>query len=63
MAKARAPISSRSLVRDERGSFQTEYTIVLVLVAIVVVGALATLGVPLVLYHRSVQAAVTAPVP
>ena len=63
MAKARAPISPRSLARDQRGSFQTEYTIVLVLVAIAVVAALATLGVPLVLYHRSIQSAVTAPVP
>ena len=64
--KSRAPRPPRrplAVLADDRGSYQTEYTVVLVAVAIAVGLALAALGVPLVLFHRSVLTAVTSPVP
>jgi Flp pilus assembly pilin Flp len=53
----------RALLRDTRGAFQVEYTIVLVLVALVAAVALAGLAVPLIQYYRSQQTAITSPIP
>lgn len=60
-ATARGIISR--LVSDERGSVQTEYTIVLVLVALVAAVAVGALSWPLLQYHRSLTDQVTSPVP
>jgi len=46
--------SGRDLGSDQRGVYQTEYTVVLVLVALAVVSALALLAVPIVEYHDAV---------
>ena len=51
------------LVSDEHGSVQTEYTIVLVLVALVAAVAVGALSWPLLQYHRSLTDQVTSPVP
>jgi len=51
------------LVADERGVVQTEYTIVLVLVAIIAALAVGALSWPLLQYHRSITDQVTSPVP
>lgn len=51
------------VVRDERGSVQTEYTIVLVLVALVAAVTVGALSWPLLQYHRSITDQVTSPVP
>ena len=61
--KARGVIAPRRLASDERGSVQTEYTIVLVLVAIVAAVAVGALSWPLLQYHRSITDQVTSPVP
>lgn len=55
--------NERSLVVDERGAYQTEYTIVLVLVALVAAVAIATLTMPLITLAISLQEAITFPVP
>jgi Flp pilus assembly pilin Flp len=51
----------RSLARDQRGAVYAEYTIVLVLVALVMSVALAALGVPFIHYFRSVQTMIFSP--
>jgi Flp pilus assembly pilin Flp len=53
----------RSLWHDTRGVYQTEYTIVLVLVAILGAVAIATLSVPLIQYHKSILTMIVSPVP
>ena len=62
-ALRRAVRSLAQLVADERGVVQTEYTIVLVLVAIVAALAVGALSWPLLQYHRSITDQVTSPVP
>ena len=62
-ALRRAVRSLAQLVADERGVAQTEYTIVLVLVAIVAALAVGALSWPLLQYHRSITDQVTSPVP
>lgn len=52
-----------TLVQDESGAYQVEYLVVLILVALVTSIALATVAMPLVLYHESVRESVTATVP
>lgn len=47
------PTSRRALL-DSRGVYQTEYTLVLVLVALVAAVAIAMLSAPLVEYHDAV---------
>ena len=59
----RAVRSLAQLVADERGVVQTEYTIVLVLVAIVAALTVGALSWPLLQYHRSITDQVTSPVP
>ncbi|MDQ3036807.1 MAG: hypothetical protein M3Y87_30720 [Myxococcota bacterium] len=61
--KTRSPGPERSLRADERGSYQLEYLVILVLVALVTAIAIATVAVPLVLYHADVREAVTSTVP
>jgi Flp pilus assembly pilin Flp len=53
----------RDLVSDERGAYQVEYTIVLVLVALLGGAAIAGLAVPLIQYYRSVQTTIVSPAP
>lgn len=53
----------RSLVADQRGAYQTEYAIVLVLVALVAAVAIGTLTMPLITLALSLQDAITFPVP
>lgn len=53
----------QSLWSDTRGVYQTEYTIVLVLVALMGILAIAALSVPLVQYHKSIQTMIVSPVP
>jgi len=48
---------------NQEGVYQTEYTIVLVLVAMVVAVAIGALSLPLIQYAQSIQDAVTHPVP
>lgn len=55
--------SGKSLWSDTRGVYQTEYTIVLVLVALMGILAIASLSVPLVQYHKSIQTMIVSPVP
>lgn len=52
-----------SIVQDESGAYQVEYLVVLILVALVTSIAIATVAMPLVLYHESVRESVTATVP
>lgn len=62
--KTRAPGErARSLGGDQRGAYQVEYLAVLVLVSLVTALAIATVAVPLVLYHGDVREAVTSTVP
>ena len=61
--KSRRFASDRRLARDERGSYQLEYLAVLLLVSLVAALAIASVGVPLALYHASVREAVTSTVP
>jgi len=51
-----------ALRRDQRGVYQTEYTVVLVLVALAVATALALLAAPLVEYHDAVVRILDTPV-
>lgn len=51
------------LAQDERGGYQVEYTVVLVLVAILAGAALAGLSVPLIQYYRSIQTTIISPAP
>jgi len=51
------------LLRDEGGAYQVEYTIVLVLVAVLAGAAIAGLSVPLIQYYRSVQTMIVSPAP
>lgn len=52
----------RALGSDERGVYQTEYTIVLILVALALAGALALLASPLVEYHDAVVRILDTPI-
>ena len=52
-----------TLTSDERGGYQVEYLVVLILVAIVTTVAIATVAAPLVLYHDTVRESVTSTVP
>jgi Flp pilus assembly pilin Flp len=52
-----------SLGEDEEGAVYTEYTVLLVLVALVMSLAIAGLGVPFVHYYRSVQTMIFSPMP
>lgn len=52
----------RSLGDDERGAYQTEYTIVLVLLALVLAVAVGLLATPLVEYHDAVTRVLDWPV-
>lgn len=62
--KTRRPTASApSLRRDQRGAYQVEYLAVLVLVSLVTALAIATVAVPLVLYHLAIREAVTSTVP
>jgi hypothetical protein len=62
--KTRAPGAPRAdLPADEGGSYQLEYLAILVLVGLVTALAIATVAVPLVLYHADVREAVTSTVP
>lgn len=61
--KTRRPGTERSLSADEGGSYQIEYLAILTLVGLVTALAIATVAVPLVLYHADVREAVTATVP
>ncbi|MBZ0116294.1 MAG: hypothetical protein IT378_01410 [Sandaracinaceae bacterium] len=54
-------LKKTSLLRDERGAVYTEYTVLLVLVALVMALALASLFVPFVEYFRSVQDMILTP--
>jgi len=51
----------RSLLRDQRGAVYTEYTVLLVLVALVMALAIASIFVPFVEYYRSVQDMIDSP--
>jgi len=51
------------LATDERGGYQVEYLVVLILVAIVTTVAITTVAAPLVLYHDTVRESVTSTVP
>lgn len=48
---------------DERGAVQVEYTVVLVLVALVMAAALGTVAVSGLQFHRSVQRSIVSTVP
>ena len=61
--RVRGATSGRRLIDDQRGAYQVEYTVVLVLVAIIGAVAIAGLSVPLLHYHRSVQQVILQPVP
>jgi len=52
-----------ALLADTRGAVQTEYTVVLVLVALLAAAAVGALSWPLLEYHRGVTDQITAPVP
>ncbi len=52
---------ARSFWRDERGVYQSEYTIVLVLVAMMCAVAIAGLAVPLVEHHDAVVEMLSSP--
>jgi Flp pilus assembly pilin Flp len=52
----------RALGTDEGGVYQTEYTIVLILVALALAGALALLAAPLVEYHDAVVRILDTPI-
>jgi hypothetical protein len=52
-----------TLGADERGGYQVEYLVVLILVAIVTTLAITTVAAPLVLYHDTVRESVTSTVP
>lgn len=54
--------SRRSLGRDQRGVYQTEYTLVLVLVAMAAAIAIALLAGPLVEYHDAAVRILDTPV-
>lgn len=60
--RARDPIEP-GLGRNQGGVYQTEYTIVLVLVAVVAAVAIGAMSLPLIQYAQSIQDAVTLPVP
>ncbi|UJR79092.1 hypothetical protein [Sandaracinus amylolyticus] len=62
-SKTRRAPGEPTLHRDERGAYQLEYLAVLVLVSLVTAFAIATVAIPLVLYHASIREAVTSPVP
>lgn len=53
----------KRLWTDVRGVYQTEYTLVLVLVAVLGAVAIATLSVPLIQYHQSILTMIVSPVP
>jgi Flp pilus assembly pilin Flp len=53
----------QSLIEDERGGYQVEYTIVLVLVAVIAGAAIAGLSIPLIQYYRSIQTMIVSPAP
>jgi Flp pilus assembly pilin Flp len=52
-----------AVLRDTRGAVQTEYTVVLVLVALLAAVAVGALSWPLLEYHRGITDQITAPVP
>ncbi len=52
-----------ALLGDERGAVQTEYTVVLVLVALLAAVAVGALSWPLLEYHRGITDQLTSPVP
>ena len=54
---------TRSFGADERGGYQVEYLVVLILVALVTTLAIASVAAPLVLYHDTVRERVTASFP
>jgi len=61
--KRRDGEGSCSVLRDERGAVYTEYTVVLVFVSLVVLAAVAALGVVLLDYYRDMQSTISSPIP
>ncbi len=55
--------SARDLLVDQRGAYQSEYTIVLVLVALAAAVAIAALSMPILVLAVSLEDAITFPIP
>jgi Flp pilus assembly pilin Flp len=60
MSKSRRP---STLLRDERGVYMIEYTIILCLVFIGLIGATTALAAPLLRYHDAALLPVQMPLP